>query len=307
MTRPSNSPAILSGLVCVLSATAAWAGPWGHDFDTAQAESRRTGKPMLVHVHAEWCGPCRAMERQTLHRPEVQRMLDGPVVGVLVNSDHHQDIVRQLGVRSLPTDLLIDARGRELYRSSGFKKVGPYVAALSAPAGRSYAMNRPTPKAGRQRPLVAQKDPAPRTRPSAQQTPAETASAGATVPLDMVAPPMLRGFSPVALNENREWVKGSREFAVDYRGQTYLLASAAERAAFEDNPRRYTPRLLGCDAVTFSEEDRAVTGRVEWAAFFGDELYLFATEDNRRRFKLNPDRFVSTRVVQVTDIESVVR
>ena len=309
--RPRLPYRIIGAAGLLLTATLSYAGGWSHDFDAAEAESRRTGKPLLIHVHAEWCGPCRQMDARTLHTGEVQRMLAGPVIGVLVNSDHRPDVVRRFGVQMLPADVLVDAKGTVLHRGSGFKSAGAYVSSLAGKCRQSYAVNKPASRpadrgqAARTRPSIASAEPS--RRISDSQTPARAASGGTTVPVDLVAPPMLRGFSPVALHLSREWIKGSRDFAVDYRGQTYLMATAGEVETFRANPRRFAPRLLGCDAVMFTEKDRAVTGRVEWAAFYEEELYLFSTEENRRRFKVSPNRFVSTRVVRLHDIETVVR
>ena len=40
------------------------AGPnWRTDFEAASAEATQDQKPLLLHFHAVWCGPCRTMER----------------------------------------------------------------------------------------------------------------------------------------------------------------------------------------------------------------------------------------------------
>ena len=321
MTGPRTAPISLTAkrraaacLLTALAASSAAAGDWGHDFEAAEAESRRTGKPLLVHFHAEWCGPCRRMEATTLNQPEVRRFLGGPVIPVKINSDHRQDLVRRFGVKLLPSDLLVDARGATLLLTNGPKSPQQYLATLSGTAERSYAANRPRPKP---RTMIAQKPktqtPSPRPKTPAAVVAEDTTKGpvdldtGDTVPVDLVAPPMLRGFSPVALQDRREWTKGSRQFEVVYRGQTYILTSAEEKRLFEANPRKYTPRLLGCDPVLFGTQDRAVVGDVEWAAFFRNELYLFATEENRRIFKTAPQRYTAARVVSVDQIESVVR
>ena len=86
------------------------------------------------------------------------------------------------------------------------------------------------------------------------------------------------------------------------------MASAADRDAFDENPARYVPQLLGCDPVVIATEDRAVPGNTRYGAFYDDELYLFTSQANRTRFKANPDRYVRERVVlNVEQIESVTR
>ena len=50
-----------------------------------------------------------------------------------------------------------------------------------------------------------------------------------------------------------------------------------------------------------TETDLAVPGSVRFGAFYDEELFLFATAENRATFKQNPDRYTRTRVVQHID------
>ena len=71
---------VLAGFV-VLGLGSAWAGSatragpiaWLHDEEQAFSESKRTGKPVLVEVWAEWCTACKLMDRNTWSDPAVQR------------------------------------------------------------------------------------------------------------------------------------------------------------------------------------------------------------------------------------------
>lgn len=284
-----------------ISANCVSAAGWQHDFDSAEAESKRTGKPLLVHFYADWCGPCRQMERLTLNSHELLPMLDQAVLGVKINADHRPDLVRRFGVSSLPTDVLVDAGGKVVTRASGFQSARQYVAKITGPARQAaLAYAKPQEPVVRPEVHVAESQPSPSGSETVNSVPPP-------VMVVSTRPPLLRGYSPVALHESREWVKGKPEYTVEYRGQYYRLATADEKARFEENPRRYTPRLLGCDAVVFNKEDRAVVGKLDFAAFYGEELYLFESDANRRLFKKSPDLFITTRVVKVEDIETAIR
>ncbi len=108
----------------------------------------------------------------------------------------------------------------------------------------------------------------------------------------------MEGYSPVALYRRREWVRGDPRFAHSFRGITYYLALDDELAAFREDPVRYAPRLQGCDPVVMYDTDRAIPGSVEFAAYFDGELYLFISDETRRRFEEDPLRYTRTRHVR---------
>ena len=105
------------------------------------------------------------------------------------------------------------------------------------------------------------------------------------------------GYSPVSLHAQKKWVRGLPRFAHKYHGVNYWLSSAAELKLFRENPRKYAPRLLGCDPVVLNQDDRAVPGKIDFGAFFDGELFFFVSAKSRERFRRNPLLFIQTRHV----------
>ncbi len=235
---------------------------WHSDFAAAQAEAERLGKPLLLHFYADWCGPCRSMESSVLNTSKVLSELGSSVVGVKVNSDHHPDLTRRFGVVGLPTDVFVSPAGQIVTRTSGSSAVSTYVATMTR-IGDRYEGHELA-EVGDQVKRVSEEE-------------IETADA-----------PLLNGYSPVAITQDRLWEKGNAELAVMYKGQVYHLADEEQLQHFESDPERYAPAMLGYDPVALSSNNQQVGGDIRFGAFFRSRLYLLSSEANRRQFIENP-------------------
>jgi thioredoxin 2 len=71
--------------------------------------------PILVDVWAPWCGPCRAMAPMFA---QAARLLEPELRLLKLNSDEAQSLSAKLGIRSIPTLLLI-WNGKILARHAG--------------------------------------------------------------------------------------------------------------------------------------------------------------------------------------------
>jgi YHS domain-containing protein/thiol-disulfide isomerase/thioredoxin len=105
-------------------------------------------------------------------------------------------------------------------------------------------------------------------------------------------PPLgLDGFCPVTLAEQQRWQAGDRRYGVIHRGSLYLFASEAEKQRFWADPDRFSPILSGHDAVLATDQGTAVPGRREFGVTYQNRVYLFSSEDSRRQFSQNPNRY----------------
>jgi thioredoxin 2 len=113
--RRNRVPAAAPGVARCASCHTAL--PWlttASDGDFEQVVSAAT-LPVLVDLWAPWCGPCRVVAPGV---EQAARELAGRLKAVKVNLDQAPRVAERLGVRGIPT-LLILRQGREVARQVG--------------------------------------------------------------------------------------------------------------------------------------------------------------------------------------------
>ncbi len=93
----------------------------------------------LVQFSSAFCAPCRTT-RAVLAR--VEERVEG-VVHVDVDAESHLAAVRELGIASTPTTLVLDPAGRELARATGVPRLAEVVALLERPTPADRKLDNP--------------------------------------------------------------------------------------------------------------------------------------------------------------------
>lgn len=284
---------------------------WYTDFNQALEVAKQQNRPMLVHFHASFCGPCRRMEGESLNSPEVLGMVRNTFIGVKIDVEQYPDVAERYRVTSLPTDMVLGPNGGIHKQNSGYVPKHEYMAMVSpwevrygnAIRARQQAIAA-TPKP--QAPTTHVSQGQERLPPRPIDVPQKAATTPPQVALNLNTPaatepasavPAMDGYCPVTLRQTRSWKKGRPDYTTDYMGQTYFFTGSTELATFKANPTRYAPRNLGCDPVVLSENDLAAPGTTKFGAYFDGELYLFKSADTRSRFKNDPLRYSRARHV----------
>ncbi|MEP3482602.1 MAG: thioredoxin family protein [Fuerstiella sp.] len=94
---------------------------WEKDIQKGAAIARETGRPMLIQVTADWCGYCRKMKSEVFSQTGIQRNLARGFVTVEMNADQNKELVQRLGIKSLPTTLILTPDLQIADRMEGFR------------------------------------------------------------------------------------------------------------------------------------------------------------------------------------------
>ena len=307
---------LLYGLLALLAATfgvsrltaapAASSG-WHTDFAAAEAAARELNRPLLIHFHASYCGPCHRMDAEVLNSQELQQIFSEKVVGVKVDIEQHPALAQRFRVRSIPNDVIVGPDGKVLHKMEGYQAKGVYLATLGRlePRGRHgthIAQAAPTAVAPAKPAGVpaqgAGSAPARAPASASKLTSAAKVTSPAAVLLDQ--PDSVRGldgYCPVTLWKSRKWIRGQAQFSAEHHGQTYYFLGSKERDEFAKDPAQYAPQLLGCDPVVLWDTERAIAGTARFGAYYDGELFLFDSLETRKRFRENPPKYTQTRHV----------
>lgn len=289
-TSPNSRPGVTSANVASISSAQRLPSGWMHSFEAAQAAAQRSGKPLVVHFEASWCSACVRMEREVLGNYSVTNLLGDAVVGVKVDADQRRDLIESFGISTLPTEVVVRPDGgRQTY--VGATGLTSYISRLNSLRSLSRSTVQPSssgqPKAAEKQKI--QQASATTNSAAAKAKPANTRQC-IIVTFDgkMVGN---GGYSPVVLSEQRKWLPGTREHVTEYEGVCYFFQTASELRRFEAEPGKFIPRLHGCDPVALFDNNRLVTGALEYGSFYRGRLFFFASLENRDRFESNPSSF----------------
>lgn len=88
----------------------------------AVAYADSLGKPVFIETYADWCGPCKMMEREVFPDSSVGAFFNENFVNVKVDVDTREGnrFARQYGVQFIPRLMFMHPDGTVIHQKEGF-------------------------------------------------------------------------------------------------------------------------------------------------------------------------------------------
>jgi len=103
----------------------------------------------------------------------------------------------------------------------------------------------------------------------------------------------VQGYDPVAYFTDGKPVKGSKDFATEYKGATFRFASAANLAKFMADPGAYAPQYGGYCAWAVSQGYTAKGDAKNWKIVDG-KLYLNYNTSIQKKWEADIPGFIAS-------------
>ena len=99
---------------------------WLKSLEQAKQQAQETKRPILIHFDADWCGPCKRLDRMVFSNAELAKAINAGVVPVRLNVDKHPKIADEFGIDALPTDVYLSMDGEVISSQASPRTTAAY-------------------------------------------------------------------------------------------------------------------------------------------------------------------------------------
>ncbi len=84
---------------------------WLDNFEAAVSKAAELKKPLLIHFYADWCIPCKRLDRVVFGDRQLAESIDKDYVPLKVNLELHPRLAERFGITSIPADVILTPTG----------------------------------------------------------------------------------------------------------------------------------------------------------------------------------------------------
>ena len=96
-------------------------------FAEAQKLATAKGKSIFIDVYTDWCKPCKMMDAEAFHNPEVADLMNAFFINFKADAEKGgRDVASKYGVQAYPTVLVVNSAGGLIVKQSGYGGVFPF-------------------------------------------------------------------------------------------------------------------------------------------------------------------------------------
>jgi thiol-disulfide isomerase/thioredoxin len=125
---PSETSTVVPATKSTKRAASVYYSEWT-SYEAAMAESKRTGKPLMIDFSADWCGPCQRLRSDVFDEHALAQEIQNVVIPVSIvdrvrergfNSEGTESLQQQYNANAFPTLVVVSARTGLMMRTQGY-------------------------------------------------------------------------------------------------------------------------------------------------------------------------------------------
>jgi len=93
---------------------------WLYNMDDALSRAQSENKPIMIDFYADWCGPCRQLDKVTYSDDALSAFLNENLVCLKINVDKNKTLASNYKIVSIPAIVFVSPDGTEIGRWVGF-------------------------------------------------------------------------------------------------------------------------------------------------------------------------------------------
>ena len=103
-----------------------------YSYDEGIANGHSEGKRIYINFYADWCAPCKYMEKTTFSNPAVIASLNKHFISIKVDIDKETKISNKYGVSAIPDNWFLFKNGDPIGRRKGYIEPDTFMKILGS-------------------------------------------------------------------------------------------------------------------------------------------------------------------------------